>query len=426
MVLDSGLKICVVGMGYVGLPLAVEFGKKYETVGYDIDEGRILELVDNNDRTNEVSTGELAQAKRLTFTNSFDSIRTARFYIITVPTPVDANNVPDVSYLERASELIGSCLSEGDFVVYESTVYPGATEEICIPILERVSCLQVNKGFYVGYSPERINPGDPSRRLVNIRKVTYGSSSYALEVIDELYNSIIPAGTYKTDSIKIAEAAKVIENTQRDLNIALMNELAMIFNKMNIDTKSVLDAAATKWNFIPFTPGLVGGHCIGVDPYYLTYKAQQIGYAPDIILAGRKINDGMPSYVAHRVSEALERYGRETVGARLLILGYTFKENCPDTRNTKVQDLLGALKEAGALVHVYDPWVRQSELGNEVRSHFIDSLEEKFTYDAVVVAVAHDEFVSLGVEHLKTFCKKPEIVFDIKGVFPLNLVTSRL
>ena len=426
MRLDRRLKICVVGMGYVGLPLAVEFGKKYETVGFDVDEERIQELLNHKDRTNEVSTAELASVDNLTFTHSTEYISTAQIYVITVPTPVDAEKIPDVSYLERASELVGMSISAGDFVVYESTVYPGATEEICVPILERASSLQINKGFFVGYSPERINPGDPLRRLVNIKKVTSGSNIYAADIVDKLYNSIIPAGTFKTESIRVAEAAKVIENTQRDLNIALMNELAMIFNKMGIDTKSVLDAAATKWNFIPFSPGLVGGHCIGVDPYYLTYKAQQIGYAPDIILAGRKINDGMPKYVAGRISELLERYDKRIIDARVLILGYTFKENCPDTRNTKVEDLLGSLKEAGASVEVYDPWVDLNRLKDTQRKNFLDSLDGACKYDVVVVAVGHEEFVSLGVESLKNLCKKPEIIFDIKGVFPLSQVSSRL
>ncbi|HET6396117.1 MAG TPA: Vi polysaccharide biosynthesis UDP-N-acetylglucosamine C-6 dehydrogenase TviB [Pseudoxanthomonas sp.] len=417
-------RIAVVGLGYVGLPLAVEFGKRYDTVGFDINARRIGELRAGRDSTLEVEPELLAEAARLSFTDRLDDIAACNVYIVTVPTPIDEARRPDLTPLVRASESLGKVLKRGDTVVYESTVYPGCTEEVCVPILERASGLAFGTDFHVGYSPERINPGDKAHRVTSILKVTSGSSPEAAAFIDALYRSIIPAGTHRASCIKVAEAAKVIENTQRDLNIALVNDLAILFNKLGIDTLEVLEAAGTKWNFLPFRPGLVGGHCIGVDPYYLTHKAQQVGHHPDVILAGRRTNDGMGAYVAHEVVRLMVRKGINPVRARVLILGLAFKENCPDLRNTRVLDIITALHGYNAEVHVHDPWVDPEE----ARHEYGLSLEapEPGGYDAVVVAVGHDQFRSMGVAGIRAYGKPECVVYDVKYVLPRDAVDGRL
>ena len=423
--LSSNSKIAVIGLGYVGLPLAVEFSKKYNVVGFDTNVMRIQELQYGIDKTLELETSELKKASNLKYTSDLDEISECTIYVIGVPTPVNKNNQPDFSNLISASENIGKVLKKNDIVIFESTVYPGATEEICVPELAKNSNLIFNKDFYVGYSPERINPGDKTHRLTDIIKVTSGSTQEAASLVDDLYSSIITAGTYKASSIKVAEAAKVIENTQRDVNIGLMNELAVIFNKLSIDTEEVLKAAGTKWNFLPFSPGLVGGHCIGVDPYYLSYKSQMLGHDPEMILAGRRINDGMSKYVALQLIKNMTKKNILMQDSSILIMGITFKKDCPDTRNTKVFDLIDELLDLGANVDTYDPWVSKDNLSENYQSGHIDDLTNK-KYDAVVFAVAHQKFKKMKYEDIKVLCKPDHIIYDLKYVFSSDLTDLRL
>lgn len=415
MKLSENLQIAVIGLGYVGLPLAVEFGKKFSTLGFDINQRRVAELKEGIETTLEVSPAELKEADKLSYSTDIEDLRKATVYIVTVPTPIDEHKQPDLTPLVKASETLGKVIKKGDIAIYESTVYPGATEECCVPVIERVSGLKFNEDFYVGYSPERINPGDKEHRLTTISKVTSGSTPAAADFIDALYKSIITAGTHKAASIKVAEAAKVIENTQRDLNIALMNELAIIFNKLGIDTEDVLKAAGTKWNFLPFRPGLVGGHCIGVDPYYLTHKAEAIGYHPQVILAGRRINDGMGPYVVGQLVKKMLKRRIQVDGAKVLIMGLTFKENCPDLRNTKVIDMIRELADYNVDVDIYDPWVSVEEARHEYGVMPIDS-PEKGKYDAVILAVAHNQFRELGASAIRQFGKEKHVLFDLKYV----------
>ena len=419
-------RIAIIGLGYVGLPLAVEFGKHFDTLGFDINAQRIAELKAGEDRTHEVSAGELAVAKRLHFSVEAAALTDRNVFIITVPTPVDTDRRPDFTPLIKASQTVGRALKAGDLVIYESTVYPGATEEICVPELERVSGLAFNTDFTVGYSPERINPGDKQRRLTTIVKVTSGSTPEAAEFVDALYRRIITAGTHKAPSRKVAEAAKVIENTQRDVNIAMMNEFALIFHRLGIDTQDVLAAAGTKWNFLPFKPGLVGGHCIGVDPYYMIQKAQSVGYYPDILLDCRRINDAMGQHVAAEVVKLMIHKGHVIAGARVLVLGFTFKENCPDLRNTRVIDLVRELQGFGAKVDVYDPWADRAEARHEYAIDLSAEMPAPGSYDALVVAVAHDQFKALGIEGLRRLANDRAIIYDIKGLFPRGQVDGRL
>lgn len=421
----GNIKIAMIGLGYVGLPLAVEFGKKYPTDGFDINQARIDELRLGRDHTLEVSDEELAESKQLSFTADIDDIKDCNIYIVTVPTPIDDYKQPDLTPLEKASALLGKVIKQDDIVIYESTVYPGATEEVCVPILEQVSGLTFNKDFFVGYSPERINPGDKEHRVTNILKVTSGSTEAIAEQVDQLYKSIITAGTHKASSIKVAEAAKVIENTQRDVNIALINELALIFNRLDINTEEVLIAAGTKWNFLPFRPGLVGGHCIGVDPYYLTYKAQSIGYNPEIILSGRRINDGMGEYVVSRLIKLMLKKRIHIQQSNVLIMGLTFKENCPDIRNTRVVDIVAELKTYGVNVHVYDPWVDPKEVEAEYGIIPIASLEDN-KFDAIVLAVAHEQFKKMDIKQIKALGKTDSVIYDLKYLFPAELTDERL
>lgn len=414
--MNSDGTLAIIGLGYVGLPLAVEFGKHRPTVGFDINAERIAELQAGQDRTREVEPEELAQAKYLSYTTDLDAIRDAQIYIVTVPTPIDAHKQPDLTPLRKASETVGKVLKKGDIVIYESTVYPGATEEDCVPVLEHVSGLTFNEDFFCGYSPERINPGDKLHRLTTITKVTAGSTPETADRVDALYASVVTAGTHKAESIRVAEAAKVIENTQRDLNIALVNELAMIFNKMGIDTEAVLKAAGTKWNFLPFRPGLVGGHCIGVDPYYLTHKAEAIGYHPQVILAGRRTNDGMGAYVASELVKAMIRKGIAVKGARVLVLGLTFKENCPDLRNTRVVDVVSELRDYGIEVDVHDPWVDADEATHEYGITLTDEPDAK-AYDGLVLAVAHDRYRDAGIASLRGYGRAGHVFCDLKSVF---------
>ncbi|MCM0612637.1 Vi polysaccharide biosynthesis UDP-N-acetylglucosamine C-6 dehydrogenase TviB [Marinobacter sediminum] len=418
-------KIAVVGLGYVGLPLAVAFGEKRAVVGFDINGKRIAELRDGVDFTREVSSDELAAANQLSFASSLDDIADCSVYIVTVPTPIDEFKTPDLTPLVKASESLGRVLKTGDIVIYESTVYPGATEEVCVPVLERVSGLTFNTDFYAGYSPERINPGDKEHRVTTIQKVTAGSTPAVAEEVDALYADIITAGTHKASSIKVAEAAKVIENTQRDLNIALMNELSMIFTRLGIDTHEVLAAAGTKWNFLPFKPGLVGGHCIGVDPYYLTHKAQAIGYHPEIILAGRRVNDGMGSYVAAELVKAMIKSGQTIANARVLMMGFTFKENCPDLRNTRVIDVVKELREFGCEVEVTDCWADNVEAEHEYGVTLVEEPAQG-AYDAVIVTVPHKEYVAVGAAGPRGYLKGGGVLYDLKGVFPLGGADLRL
>ncbi|ENW21511.1 UDP-glucose dehydrogenase [Acinetobacter haemolyticus CIP 64.3 = MTCC 9819] len=409
------LKIAIIGLGYVGLPLAVEFGKKVSVVGFDIYQKRVDELKSGQDHTLEVSPEELKQASHLSYTADLDDLKDCNFFIVTVPTPIDDYKQPDLTPLIKASTSIGKVLKKRDIVVYESTVYPGATEEACIPVLEQVSGLKFNQDFFAGYSPERINPGDKLHRVTNILKITSGSTPEIAEFVDQVYNLVIEAGTHKAPSIKVAEAAKVIENTQRDVNIALINELAVIFNKMGIDTEAVLEAAGTKWNFLPFRPGLVGGHCIGVDPYYLTHKAQAIGYHPEIILAGRRLNDNMGAYVVTQLVKGMIKKKIQVEGAKVLILGLSFKENCPDIRNTKIIDIVAELKEYETQVDVYDPWVDQAEAEHEYGITPVQSVE-KNTYDAVILAVAHEQFKEMGADAIRALGKTNHVLYDLKYV----------
>ncbi|MBZ0484144.1 Vi polysaccharide biosynthesis UDP-N-acetylglucosamine C-6 dehydrogenase TviB, partial [Acinetobacter baumannii] len=405
----------IIGLGYVGLPLAVEFGKKLPVVGFDIYQKRVDELKNGQDHTLEVSPEELKQATQLSYTANLGDLKDCNFFIVTVPTPIDDYKQPDLTPLVKASTSIGKVLKKGDIVVYESTVYPGATEEACIPVLEQVSGLKFNQDFFAGYSPERINPGDKLHRVTNILKITSGSTAEVADFVDQVYNLIIEAGTHKAPSIKVAEAAKVIENTQRDVNIALINELAVIFNKMGIDTEAVLEAAGTKWNFLPFRPGLVGGHCIGVDPYYLTHKAQAIGYHPEIILAGRRLNDNMGAYVVTQLVKGMIKKKIQVEGAKVLILGLSFKENCPDIRNTKIIDIVAELKEYETQVDVYDPWVDRAEAEHEYGITPVQSVE-KNTYDAVILAVAHEQFKEMGAAAIRALGKNNHVLYDLKYV----------
>lgn len=419
------MKLAIVGLGYVGLPLAVEFGKYYETIGFDINQARVDELRSGKDSTLEVEPEELAKATSLSYTTNSEVIRECQIYIVTVPTPIDKHKRPDLTPLEKSSSTIGKLLKQGDIIIYESTVYPGATEEVCVPILEAESGLVFNKDFYCGYSPERINPGDKEHRVTTIKKVTSGSTPEIADKVDALYSSIITAGTHKASSIKVAEAAKVIENTQRDVNIALINELALIFNKLSIDTEEVLKAAGTKWNFLPFRPGLVGGHCIGVDPYYLTHKAAEVGYNPEMILAGRRLNDNMGKYVADQVSKIMTKKRIHVVDANILIMGLTFKENCPDLRNTRVVDLIDEFKEFNCNLDVYDPWVSKEESKREYGITPVDVPLEGH-YDAILLAVAHDQFITMGAEKIRTFGKSNHVLFDIKYILEADQVDGRL
>ena len=419
------IRIGIIGLGYVGLPLAVEFGRKYPTVGFDVKTSRIDELTGGKDSTLEVPEDELADSKFLQFSADAADLADCNFYVVTVPTPIGDGNRPLLTPLKAASMTISNALKPGDVVVYESTVYPGATEEFCVPFLENGSGLTMNEDFFVGYSPERINPGDQEHRLPSILKVTSGSTPDAADFIDEVYRSIITAGTHKTSSIKVAEAAKVIENTQRDVNIALINELAMIFERVGIDTEEVLLAAGTKWNFLPFRPGLVGGHCIGIDPYYLTYKAQQLGYNPEMILAGRRINDNMSLYVASRIIKLMLSKGQQPQSSRVLMLGFTFKENCPDFRNTKVVDIVNELKTYGASVDIFDPWVDVAEARQEYDIELTED-PRPGAYDVVVLAVAHEQFREMGEQGIKAYGKPESVFFDIKYLLPLGAADGRL
>lgn len=421
----SKIKIAVIGLGYVGLPLAVEFGKKLQVSGFDVNIKRIDELRSGKDRTLEVSDSELKEAVHLSYTADLNDLKDCNFFVVTVPTPIDESKQPDLTPLKKASESIGQVLSVGDIVVYESTVFPGATEEVCVPILEEISGLKFNQDFFVGYSPERINPGDKTHRVSTILKVTSGSTPEVADYVDEVYQQVITAGTHKAPSIKVAEAAKVIENTQRDVNIALINELAIIFNKMGIDTEAVLEAAGTKWNFLPFRPGLVGGHCIGVDPYYLTYKAQAIGYHPEIILAGRRLNDGMGAYVVTQLIKAMVKKKIQVEGAKVLILGLSFKENCPDIRNTRVVDIVDELRDYHIEVDVYDPWVDPNEVKEEYGIELKDK-PEMGVYDSIIVAVSHDEFKSMGAENIRALGKKKHVLYDLKYVLDADIADIRL
>jgi UDP-N-acetyl-D-glucosamine/UDP-N-acetyl-D-galactosamine dehydrogenase len=415
----------VIGLGYVGLPLAIEFGKKYRTVGFDINVERIKQLKAGKDVTLEATSAELKASKKLRYAHQLKDLKRCKVFVVTVPTPIDEYKRPDLTPLLRASETVGKVLKKGDVVVYESTVYPGCTEEICVPVLERVSGLRFNKDFYCGYSPERINPGDKQHRLPSIKKVTSGSTPRIADFVNALYASIVTAGTHQASSIRVAEAAKVIENTQRDVNIALINELALIFNRLGIDTEEVLKAAGTKWNFLPFRPGLVGGHCIGVDPYYLTHKATEIGYHPEMILAGRRINDGMGAYVAQQVVRLMTERRLLVADSRVLVLGLTFKENCPDLRNSKVIDIINELKSFDAKVDVYDPWVDAEAAYHEYGVRPIKALKAG-TYDAVVLAVSHDEFKDMGIRNVRALAKKNHVLYDVKYLFAADQSDGRL
>ena len=419
--MNEQIHIGVIGLGYVGLPLAVEFGKKFPTTGFDIHQQRVNELISGHDRTLETSNEDLAAAKYLKYTTQLEDLKACNYYIVSVPTPIDQHKRPDLTPLIKASETVGKVLAKGDIVIYESTVYPGATEEDCVPVLEKFSGLKYNQDFYCGYSPERINPGDKVHTVTRIMKVTSGSTPDVAKKVDDLYKTIIVAGTYMASSIKVAEAAKVIENSQRDINIAFVNELALIFNKIGVDTHEVLAAAGTKWNFLKFTPGLVGGHCIGVDPYYLTHKAQELGYNPEIILAGRRLNDNMGFYVANRVIKLMIKKGHTIAGSRVLMLGITFKENCPDIRNSRAIDVVTEFKEYSCKVDVYDPWASPAEVKHEYGIDLIENPDKE--YDAIVLAVAHDEFKQLDI---KALGNGRAIIYDIKGLLDKSLVNERL
>jgi UDP-N-acetyl-D-galactosamine dehydrogenase len=417
-------RIAIIGLGYVGLPLAVEFAKKYAVVGFDINESRIKDLSQGTDRTLEIAEQDL-KATSMKFSNKLDDLKTCNVFIVTVPTPIDEHKRPDLTPLIKASETVGKVLKKDDIVIYESTVYPGCTEDDCVPILEKISGLKFNKDFFCGYSPERINPGDKEKTVSKILKVTSGSTPEIANKIDALYASIITAGTYKASSIKVAEAAKIIENTQRDINIAFVNELSLIFNKLNLDTKEVLEAAGTKWNFLKFSPGLVGGHCIGVDPYYLTHKAESLGYHPQVILAGRRINDGMGAYVANQVVKLMIKKSHQIQDAKVLVLGLTFKENCPDIRNTRVVDIISELKEFDCKVDLYDPWADSKEVKHEygLELQTADCLKKMSSYSAVILAVSHNQFLELDLTAMKD---SKTVFYDLKGLFPKHLSDGRL
>jgi UDP-N-acetyl-D-galactosamine dehydrogenase len=419
------LKIGVIGLGYVGLPLAVEFGKKYPTLGFDINQVRVNQLLSGHDSTLEVSDEELKDTPLMSYSFSVDDLKNCNVYIVTVPTPIDEHKQPDLTPLVKASAMLGKVVSKDDIIIYESTVYPGATEETCLPEVERVSGLTFNKDFFAGYSPERINPGDKEHRVTNILKVTSGSTPEIAEIVDQIYKSVITAGTHKASSIKVAEAAKVIENTQRDVNIALINELSIIFNKLGIDTLEVLEAAGTKWNFLPFRPGLVGGHCIGVDPYYLTHKAQSVGYHPEMILAGRRLNDGMGQYVVSELVKKMLSKRIHVDGAKVLVMGLTFKENCPDLRNTKVVDIVSELKEYKINVDVVDPWCSSEESEHEYGLSLVEDVKAN-TYDAIILAVGHNEFKVLGSENIRAYGKENHVLYDLKYILDKESVDMRL
>jgi UDP-N-acetyl-D-galactosamine dehydrogenase len=421
----SKVKLAIIGLGYVGLPLAVEFGKIRSVLGYDINSKRIDQLKAGQDLTQETEPEELQSAKHLGLSINSDDLRACNCFIVTVPTPIDMHKRPDLGPLLKASETVGKVLKLGDIVIYESTVYPGCTEEDCVPVLEKFSGLKFNQDFFCGYSPERINPGDKAHRLPNIQKVTSGSTPEVAEVVDQLYRQIITAGTHKASSIKVAEAAKVIENTQRDVNIALINELALIFNKMGIDTEAVLKAAGSKWNFLPFRPGLVGGHCIGVDPYYLTHKAESIGYHPEIILAGRRLNDSMGAYVVTQLVKAMTHRRLQVDGARVLIMGLTFKENCPDLRNTRVVDIIEELKDYKVQTDVFDPWADPAQAQHEYGITPVQN-PEPGTYDAIVLAVAHDQFKTMGAQAIRSLGKPEHVLYDLKYLLPVDSSDLRL
>lgn len=425
MLSESKITIGVVGLGYVGLPLALEFGKIYPTVGYDLNAERINSLKKNRDDTLEIEYEDFDKSQFLTLSNLISDLESCNVYIVTVPTPVDKHNRPDLSPLINASEMLGKIINCGDIVIYESTVYPGATEEDCVPVIEKISGLTFNKDFFVGYSPERINPGDKEHRLINTVKVVSGSTPKVADFVNLIYSRVVSAGTFLVSSIKVAEASKVIENTQRDLNIALVNELAIIFEKMGIDTAEVLNAAGTKWNFLPFRPGLVGGHCIGVDPYYLTHKAQELGYLPEVILAGRRINDGMALYIVERVIRLMMRKRIHVVDSNILFLGASFKENCPDFRNSKVFDMIREFQELNANVEIYDPWVNQEEVKNEFGLSMCSVLIDK-KYDAVIIAVGHIEFKEMGIHAIKKLGKEKCVIFDVKNLYSIKEVDGRL
>ncbi|EGR0111381.1 Vi polysaccharide biosynthesis UDP-N-acetylglucosamine C-6 dehydrogenase TviB [Vibrio vulnificus] len=418
-------KVGIIGLGYVGLPLAVEFGKQRQTIGFDINQERINELSAGHDSTLECSDTELAEAKKLVYTTSLDALKECNVFIVTVPTPIDEHKQPDLTPLVKASETLGKVIKQGDVIVYESTVYPGATEDDCIPVVERVSGLRFNQDFFAGYSPERINPGDKEHRVTNILKVTSGSTPEVAEYVDQLYKTIIVAGTHKASCIKVAEAAKVIENTQRDVNIALINELSIIFNKLGIDTLEVLEAAGTKWNFLPFRPGLVGGHCIGVDPYYLTHKAQSVGYHPEMILAGRRLNDGMGQYVVSQLVKKMLKKRIHVEGANVLVMGLTFKENCPDLRNTKVVDIIAELKEYNINVDITDPWCSNEEARHEYGLSLCNKPKTNY-YDAIIMAVAHNEFREMGAEAIRALGKDEHVLYDLKYILDKQNVDMRL
>ncbi|EMN6201068.1 Vi polysaccharide biosynthesis UDP-N-acetylglucosamine C-6 dehydrogenase TviB [Vibrio vulnificus] len=423
-ILDNA-KVGIIGLGYVGLPLAVEFGKRRQTIGFDINQSRINELSAGHDNTLECSDTELAEATQLVYTTSLDALKECNVFIVTVPTPIDEHKQPDLTPLIKASETLGKVIKQGDVIIYESTVYPGATEDDCIPVVERVSGLKFNQDFFAGYSPERINPGDKEHRVTNILKVTSGSTPEVAEYVDQLYKTIIVAGTHKASCIKVAEAAKVIENTQRDVNIALINELSIIFNKLSIDTLEVLEAAGTKWNFLPFRPGLVGGHCIGVDPYYLTHKAQSVGYHPEMILAGRRLNDGMGQYVVSQLVKKMLKKRIHVEGANVLVMGLTFKENCPDLRNTKVVDIVAELKEYNINVDITDPWCSNEEAQHEYGLSLCDKPKTNH-YDAIILAVAHNEFREMGAEAIRALGKETHVLYDLKYVLEKQNVDMRL
>jgi UDP-N-acetyl-D-galactosamine dehydrogenase len=421
----QNIRIGIIGLGYVGLPLAVEFGKLFPVVGYDINQGRISELIEGHDKTLEVSDDELAASSQLTFSSSAADLSKCNVYIVTVPTPIDAQKQPNLQPLIKASEMLAKVIATDDIIIYESTVYPGATEEVCIPVVEQLSGLKLNVDFYAGYSPERINPGDKEHRVTNILKVTSGSTPEIAEKIDQLYKTIITAGTFKASSIKVAEAAKVIENTQRDVNIGLINELSIIFSKLNIDTYEVLEAAGTKWNFLPFRPGLVGGHCIGVDPYYLTHKAQSVGYHPEMILAGRRLNDGMGKHVVSELIKHMLKKRIQVDGAKVLIMGLTFKENCPDLRNTKVVDIVKELKEYNIQPDIIDPWCSSTDAQTEYGLSLQDEYKNDY-YDAIILAVGHDDFKLMGTQKIRSLGKVAHVLYDLKYVLPKQDVDMRL
>ncbi len=423
--LASNPSLCIIGLGYVGLPLAVEFGKKLNTVGFDINSARVDALRQGIDSTLELTASELAEASHISYTTREDDIKGRDVYIVTVPTPINDSKQPDLTPLEKASALLGRVIGKNAVVVFESTVYPGCTEEICVPIIERVSGLKFNQDFFAGYSPERINPGDKQHRVHNITKITSGSTPEVAEFVDQLYRKIVVVGTHKASSIKVAEAAKVIENTQRDINIALINELSLIFKRLNIDTLEVLEAAGTKWNFLPFRPGLVGGHCISVDPYYLTHKAQQVGYNPEVILAGRRINDDMGTFVAESVVKMMTQRKCHVVDSNILIMGLTFKENCPDLRNTRVIDIINELKNYNANVHVYDPWADAAEAQHEYGLELIGS-PKAGSYDAIILCVGHDKFRAMGAAEIRALGKDNHVLFDVKHILPKDAVDARL